>query len=155
MSTKLSKNFTLQELTKSATADRYDIDNTPNEKEIENLKRLANNVLQPIRDKWKKSIFVNSGFRCEELNTKVGGSKTSQHRKGEAADIEVSNSNNAKLFNMIKGMIENNEIEVGQLIWEYGTKKNLIGFMYHCLCHIRRIKFYIFINRFHLFSLLI
>lgn len=123
MSTKLSKNFTLQELTKSATADRYDIDNTPNEKEIENLKRLANNVLQPIRDKWKKSILVNSGFRCEELNTKVGGSKTSQHRKGEAADIEVANSNNAKLFNMIKGMIENNEIEVGQLIWEYGTKK--------------------------------
>ena len=123
MSIKLSKNFTLQELTKSATADRYNIDNTPNEKEIENLKRLANDILQPIRDKWKKSIFVNSGFRCEELNTKVGGSKTSQHRKGEAADIEVANSNNAKLFNMIKGMIENNEIEVGQLIWEYGTKK--------------------------------
>ena len=59
---------------------------------------------------------------CEILNNVIGGSKTSQHRKGEAADIEAFDGNNANLFKLIKSMIESGELEVGQLIWEYGTK---------------------------------
>ncbi len=122
---KLSKNFTLEELVKSTTALRCNIDNTPSDKEIENLQILVTNILQPIRDKYGKPIRINSGYRCEKLNKQVGGSKTSQHMTGEAADIETINgSNNSKLFNLIKSMIENNEIEVGQLIWEYGSKKD-------------------------------
>lgn len=122
---KLSKNFTLEELVKSTTALRCNIDNTPSDKEIENLQVLVTKILQPIRDKYGKPIRINSGYRCEKLNKQVGGSKTSQHMTGEAADIETINgSNNSKLFNLIKSMIENNEIEVGQLIWEYGSKKD-------------------------------
>lgn len=122
---KLSKNFTLEELVKSTTALRCNIDNTPSDKDIENLQNLVTKILQPIRDKYGKPIRINSGYRCEKLNKQVGGSKTSQHRTGEAADIETINgNNNSKLFNLIKSMIENNEIEVGQLIWEYGSKKD-------------------------------
>ena len=120
---KLSENFSLNELTRSTTAARLGINNTPSEEELKNLKQLANDVLQPIREKYGKSIFVNSGYRCEKLNNTIGGSKTSQHKTGSAADIESYNGNNAKLFYLIKEMIENNEIEVGQLIWEYGTKE--------------------------------
>lgn len=121
---KISKNFTLEELIRSNTATRCGIDNTPSKEEAQNLIELVKKVLQPIRDKYGKPIYINSGYRCEELNRKVGGSKTSQHRTGCAADIEASKGNNTKLFYLIKDMIEKGEIEVGQLIWEYGTKKN-------------------------------
>lgn len=121
---KISKNFTLEELTRSTTAEKYGIDNTPSEEEVQNIIELAEKVLQPIRDKYGKAIRVNSGYRCEALNKKVGGSKTSQHRYGAAADIETMSGNNLKLFNLIKDMIENGEIEVGQLIWESGSRAN-------------------------------
>ena len=85
---KLTKNFTLAELTRSQTASRRGIDNTPNEEHIENLKTLAENILQPLRTQIKKPIMVNSGFRCKKLNKAIRGSRTSQHMKGEAADIE-------------------------------------------------------------------
>ena len=121
---KISKNFTMEEMVKSNNAKRLGIDNTPSEKETRNIIELVEKVLQPIRNKYGKPIYVNSGFRCEELNKAVGGSKTSQHRYGSAVDIEANNGNNTKLFYCIKEMIENGEIEVGQLIWEYGNKKN-------------------------------
>lgn len=121
---KISKNFKLEEFTKSATADRYGIDNTPSDEIKEHIIELVNKVMQPIRTKWGRAIVINSGYRCKKLNEKVGGSKTSQHMSGYACDFETTNGNNAKLFNMIKEMIENGEIEVDQLIWEYGTKKN-------------------------------
>lgn len=119
---KLTDNFSLDELIFSATAIRHGIDNTPNEEEEANLKRLATDILQPIRNKWNDSIIVNSGYRCRKLNNKVGGATNSQHLYGEATDIESATRSvydNKKLFDLIVDMINNNEIEVGQLIDEY------------------------------------
>ena len=116
---KLSKNFTLSELTYSSTANANKVNNTPDRWELENLKKLCNEVLQPIRDKWDDSKFINSGFRNPIVNILVKGSTSSQHLKGEAADITVgSKSRNKKLFDMILQMIENEEITVGQIIDE-------------------------------------
>lgn len=122
MATKLSKYFSLEELTYSETAQKLKINNTPNATHLANMKKLANDVLDPIREKYGKPIYVNSGYRCPQLNTAVKGSKTSQHCNGGAADIRCSGSK-AKLFKLIESMIKNGEIKVGQLIWEYGTKQ--------------------------------
>ena len=117
---RLSKNFTLEELTYSATAARKGIDNTPSEKEINALKRLCTNVLQPIRDEYGMPIVITSGYRCKELNSLVGGAPSSQHRYGEAADMKVGNkTQNKALFDLIAKMIKAGKITVGQLINEY------------------------------------
>lgn len=93
----LTANFTLAEMVKSETALRHDMDNTPGEAEIANLKTLCEKVLQPIREHYGKGVKVNSGFRHPEVNAKVGGSKTSDHCKGQAADIEIPGVANADL----------------------------------------------------------
>lgn len=93
----LTANFTLAEMVKSETALRHDMDNTPGEAEIANLKTLCEKVLQPIREHYGKGVKVNSGFRHPEVNAKVGGSKTSDHCKGQAADIEIPGVANAEL----------------------------------------------------------
>ena len=93
----LTNNFSLSEMTKSDTALRHDMDNTPGEAEIANLKVLCEKVLQPIRDHYGKGVKVNSGFRHPEVNAKVGGSKTSDHCKGQAADIEIPGVPNGDL----------------------------------------------------------
>lgn len=117
--TKLSKNFSLNELTYSSTARANKVDNVPDRWELDNLKKLCNNILQPIRNKWGDSIFVTSGYRNPIVNRLVGGSSTSQHMEGKAADITVgSKEGNKKLFDMIVQMLENEEITVGQLIDE-------------------------------------
>ena len=85
---KLSANFSLNELTKSDTATRHDIDNTPTMQVIENLQDLVDNVLQPLREKFGP-IVVTSGYRSPAVNTKIGGSTTSDHCHGYAADFEV------------------------------------------------------------------
>ena len=85
----LSKNFYLSEMTKSSTAYRLGIDNKPWETEIANLKRLCEKVLQPIRDHFKQPVIINSAYRCLKLNKAVGSSSSSQHVKGQAADIEI------------------------------------------------------------------
>ena len=116
----LSKNFTLEELTYSATAARKGIDNTPSEKEINALKRLCANVLQPIREEYGLPIVITSGYRCKTLNSLVGGAVSSQHRYGEAADMKVGNrTQNKALFDLIVKMIKAGKITVGQLINEY------------------------------------
>lgn len=120
---KLSKNFTLEELTASLTADNRGIDNTPNYTQFNEIKNLCEQVLQPIRDKYGRPIIVTSGYRCSKLNKVVGGSKTSQHLLGQAADIKCTRTTKAYLFNLIKQMIANGELKVGQLIWEYGTEE--------------------------------
>lgn len=124
MSIKLSKNFTLEELINSPTAKAKKINNKPNKEVTENLTKLVTNILQPIRDKWNAPIVITSGYRSVELNKAVGGSPTSQHRTGDAADIRTKSDeeiDNLALFNMIKRMIEEGKIIVGQLIWEYGS----------------------------------
>lgn len=122
---KLSKNFTLEELTFSITALNNGWNNTPNPEARAELSRLAVEVLQPIRDVWGKPIRVTSGYRMPRLNASVGGSPTSQHLLGQAADIQALNMvDNGKLFFCIKKMIESGKLKVGQCIWEYGTKTN-------------------------------
>lgn len=118
---KLTEHFTLEELTNSPTAKRLNIDNTPSEKIEEELMETAQ-LLEKIRTVYKKPIIVTSGYRCEKLNKAVGGAKTSQHMKGQAADIRsVSDTpqDNKDLFMTIMGMMIQKEIEVGQLIDEY------------------------------------
>lgn len=96
------KYFTIAELCKSDTAVRKNIDNSPTSEIINNLKQLVKYVLDPLREKYGKPIRVNGAYRCPELNKAVGGSNTSQHMTGQAADITVgSPDNNKKLFNLI------------------------------------------------------
>lgn len=95
------RNFTIQELTASATAAAKKINNDPTPEAAENLKQLVNNVLDPLRDAYGKPIRVNSGYRSPALNVVVKGSKTSQHVKGQAADITAgSKQENKKLFDL-------------------------------------------------------
>ena len=93
--------FTINELCKSTTAINLNIDNSPSSEIVENLKLLVANVLDPLRENYKKPIRVNSGYRCPELNKAVKGSKTSQHMVGLAADITVGSPyKNKLLFNL-------------------------------------------------------
>lgn len=97
------KYFTIKEMTKSSTAKANGIDNTPSDEKMAKLQKLIEAVLDPLREWYGKPIRVNSGFRCEALNEAVGGSDTSQHRLGEAADITVgTKKGNKKLFEYIK-----------------------------------------------------
>ena len=112
----LSPNFSLHELTKSETALRMGFDNTPGEAETENLRLLCEKVLQPVRDHFGKGVKVNSGFRSPESNAAVGGSKTSDHCLGRAADIEIPGVANAELAQWIM-----DNLEYTQLILEFYT----------------------------------
>ena len=115
----LSANFSLKELTKSDTATRLGIDNTPDAETIDNLKTLCDKVLQPVREHFGKSVTVNSGYRSPELNSSpaVGGSKTSDHCKGMAADIEIAGVANAELAQWIM-----DNLDYTQLILEFYTQ---------------------------------
>lgn len=94
-------NFTIQELTASTAAKAKKINNDPTPEVLENLKQLVNNVLDPLRNAYGKPIIVTSGYRSPALNAAVKGSKTSQHMKGQAADITGgSKQENKKLFEM-------------------------------------------------------
>ena len=84
----LSKNFTLQEFTKSVSAIRNGIDNSPNAEHIRNIQLLVKYVLQPLREGLNKPIRITSGYRSESLNKLIKGSKRSQHCKGQAADLQ-------------------------------------------------------------------
>lgn len=98
------KYFSISELIHSDKAKELHIDNTPFSLTIiDNLTNLTENLLDPIREAWGKPLHVNSGYRCPALNKAVGGKPTSQHLKGEAADITTgSKAENKKLFEMIK-----------------------------------------------------
>ena len=112
---RLSKNFTLQEFTKSQTAERRGIDNTPVEGHLENAKALFENVVQPVRDNFGVTV-INSGYRSGDLNYAIGGSNTSQHCKGQAVDIECPGTPN---YDVAKWIEEN--LEFDQLILEFYT----------------------------------
>lgn len=113
---KLSTNFTLEEFTKSQTAIRLGIHNTPNDREIAALITLCKEVLQPIRDAFGTTT-INSGFRSDVLNRRIGGAAKSQHCKGEAADIEVPGVSN---YDLAKWIQEN--LKFDQLILEFHTE---------------------------------
>lgn len=99
----MGKYFTINELCKSDTANARGIDNTPTDKIKENLEALIENVLDPLREAYGKPIYVNSGYRCPELNKAVGGVSTSEHQSGRAADIDTHDyEENKKLFKLIQ-----------------------------------------------------
>lgn len=112
---KLSDNFTLKEFTRSGTAQRNSIDNTPNSVQIENIKDLVENLLQPLRERLNCIITVNSGFRNRLLNRIVGGAYNSQHTFGQAVDIDVSCMPLDEVYKIII-----NEFEFDKVIFEFG-----------------------------------
>jgi hypothetical protein len=112
----LTENFSLAEMIKSETALRKGLDNTPGEEEIQNLKTLSEQILQPIRTAYGRGVKVNSGFRHPDVNAAVGGSRTSDHCKGMAADIEIPGVANADLAGYIEQYFE-----FTQLILEFYT----------------------------------
>ena len=116
---KLSKNLSLSECTKSNTANRLGINNTPDDEWIvENLKGIAEEVFQPIRNAFKCPIYVSSGYRSEELNRAIGGSIRSQHVQGRALDLDADvfgGCTNGEIFQYIL-----NNLTFDQLIWEFG-----------------------------------
>jgi hypothetical protein len=114
--TQLSTNFSLHELSKSETALRMGFDNTPDDEATENLRLLCEKVLQPVRDHYGKGVKVNSAYRSPESNAAVGGSKTSDHCKGMAADIEIPGVANADLAQFIM-----DNLSYTQLILEFYT----------------------------------
>lgn len=116
MKENISKHITYKEATHSDTATKKGIDNTPGQGEIIAMKRLAENLFEPLREHFGKPIRVNSFFRSKELNKAVGGSATSQHVRGEAIDISGIGVSNKELFNYIK-----DNLDFDQLIWEFGN----------------------------------
>lgn len=120
---KLSKNLNLAEVTRSETAKRRKIDNAPTDEHIENLRILAANIFQPMRDHFGKAIYISSGYRSEALNKAIKGSKTSQHCKGEALDIDNDNANNGVTNRDIFEFIRDN-LKFDQLINEFPVKGN-------------------------------
>ena len=128
----LTKNFNRREFESSTTAANYKINNKIPLEYEDNLMRLAR-MLQKIRDKYGKPIVISSGYRCPELNKKVGGVASSQHTCASAADIHsVSDSlkDNKELWDVIIRMVKENEIDARQILWEYGninSKKGTIG----------------------------
>ena len=118
---KLSKNLYLSEVIKSNTAIRLGINNEPTAEHLENLKEIANNIFQPLRDYFDEPIGVSSGYRSIALNKAIGGSKTSQHSKGEALDLDADifgGIANSEIFDYIKY-----NLDFDQIIWEFGTDK--------------------------------
>ena len=117
------KYFSIAELTRSSEAKKQNISNLPSDKEIENLKSLVENLLDPIRAEWGHAIYVSSGFRCAKLNAIVHGSSTSHHLRGMAADISAgAQEQNKKLFDLICVMRQNGLISFTQLIDETKVK---------------------------------
>jgi hypothetical protein len=117
----LSNNLLLAEVTRSETAKRKGISNMPTAEHIENFKKLASNIFQPIREHFGKPIIISSGYRSAELNKAIGGSLSSQHCSGEAIDIDMDGTDitNAQIFYYIK-----DNLNFDQIIWEFGTNTN-------------------------------
>jgi len=116
---KISEHLTLKEVTKSNTASRHGIDNTPTKIHLNSLTLVANQIFEPLRNHFGVPIGISSGYRSKELNAAVRGSKTSQHCKGEALDIDADmfgKITNSEIFHYVK-----DNLEFTQLIWEYGT----------------------------------
>lgn len=123
----LSENFSLNEFTKSDTAVRKGINNTPNETHLENMKSLCENVLQKVRTHFGKSVRITSGYRSPELCEAIGSSKTSQHAKGQAADFEITGIDNKVLAEYI---IDN--LDFDQIILEFYTDGDPNSGWVHC-----------------------
>jgi len=124
---KLTANFSLSELTKSQTATRKGIDNTPSPEHQENLRLLCEAVLQPVREHFGRVVTVTSGYRSPELCTAIGSKITSQHAKGEACDFEIFGVSNKVLADYI-----HETLHYDQLILEYWNESDPNSGWVHC-----------------------
>ena len=124
---KLSENFSLVELTKSQIAERKGIYNYPTPAHQVSLRSLCTNVLQPVRDHFKRVVSVSSGYRSEELCLAIGSKITSQHAKGQAADFEIYGLSNKELADWI-----NENLDYDQLILEYWREEDPNSGWVHC-----------------------
>jgi len=118
---RISKHISYKEATFSQTATRKDIDNTPSEEILQRMKTVAENIFEPLRAYVGGPIKINSFYRSIMLNTAIGGSKSSQHTRGEAIDIDdtLGCMSNKDMFTFIK-----DELDFDQLIWEFGDDEN-------------------------------
>jgi zinc D-Ala-D-Ala carboxypeptidase len=123
----LSENFSLLELTKSQTAERKGIDNTPSTEHQENLKSLCTSILQPVRDHFSRVVSISSGYRSEALCLAIGSKITSQHAKGQAADFEIFGLSNKELADYI-----HQNLDYDQLILEYWKESDPNSGWVHC-----------------------
>ena len=119
--TKISKHVSYKEGVRSRTADRMGLDNTPNNLQLKCMKDIAEGLFEPLREWVGGPIKINSFFRGEPVNTAIGGSKYSQHMKGQAMDIDdtFGHKTNAEMYHYIK-----DNLDFDQLIWEFGDDKN-------------------------------
>jgi len=117
----ISKHLELAELIRSESAKRAGISNMPTPEHIANLKKLANNVFEKIREHFDRPIFISSGYRSIDLNKIIKGAQSSQHSTGEAIDIDMDGTDvtNKEIFEFIKF-----NVSFDQLIWEFGSDKN-------------------------------
>lgn len=113
----LTPNFTLAEMVRSSTASRRGIDNTPPPVVIERLRLLCEHVLEPVRAHFGKPVIVTSGYRSPALNSAIGGSGTSQHSQGEAADFTVHGVSNIAVCRWME-----KHLTYDQLIYEFGEE---------------------------------
>ena len=120
---KISTHLNLAEVTRSDSAKRHGIDNTPTAEHLDNFKILADKVFEPIRLHFKTPIFISSGYRSKALNDFIGGSASSQHCKGQAIDIDMDASNSGVTNKMVFDFIKD-KLDFDQLIWEFGTDAN-------------------------------
>lgn len=124
---RVSKHFTLAELTKSQTALRMDIDNNPTPADLYNLHQLCDNILQPVREHFGRPVTISSGYRSVELCLAIGSSENSQHAKGEAADFEVLGVDNKTVAEWIK-----DNLDFDQLILEFYSDDDPQSGWIHC-----------------------
>ena len=118
---KISEHISYKEATRSVTALRLGIDNTPNEYQLQNMELIAKNVFEPLRKAVGGPIKINSFMRVEKLNQAIGGSSRSQHCQGRAMDLDDTYGHwtNAEMYHYIK-----NKLDFDQIIWEFGTDEN-------------------------------
>lgn len=142
---KVSKHFTLEEFTYSDTAKKYNIDNTPNEFNTKIIIHTAQYLLEPLRDllgmHYGKTVYITitSGYRCPTLNSKIGGSNTSQHKDGYAVDIETYYMSGKKkivinyieLYNLIKQWVKQGKLSVDQCIQEHSGNSKWVHISHH------------------------
>jgi len=124
---RLSRNFTLPELTRSQTATRRGIDNTPDDEQIKNLERVCSEILQPVREHFGVGFSPSSGFRSVALCEAIGSSSKSQHAKGEAVDFEIPGQDNKSVAEWVR-----DNLNFDQLILEYYTPEDPTSGWIHC-----------------------
>ena len=122
------KYFSIDEMTRSDTARRLGIDNTPSDSIKKNLTLFIEKVLDPIREDWGSPIIVSSGYRCPELNKAVGGVKTSGHMYGFCADLQVK-GDLRKFSNFVIEWMKEHQMKFDQIIWE---KSGNVTWLHFC-----------------------